>query len=131
MAEYRRPNDLADSAGNARLRSPTRMLHNNAMRGLTSSYLVKTILAALFLWVQGAALYDAAAHGEQPHDHYGVSCELTTAVKADIAPLPAAPVAKAIVRAFIAAEQAPLDYRPWSHPPGRGPPPRSPPHLDQ
>lgn len=101
------------------------------MRGLTSSLTVKVIFTALFLWVQGAALYDAAAHGEQPHDHYGVSCELTTAVHAEVAPLPLAPALPVPPRAILAAEQPTLDFRPWSQPPGRAPPPRSPPALHQ
>ena len=101
------------------------------MRGLNSFPLVKALFVALFLWVQGASLYDAAAHGDTPHDHYGVSCELTTAVKADIAPLPIAPVLLCPARAVILAELTAIDYRSWSRPPGRAPPPRSPPALNQ
>lgn len=101
------------------------------MRGLFPSLPVKILFTALFLWVQGAALYDAAAHGEQPHDHYGVSCELTLAVKADIAPLPQAPAAPKPLHERVRAEQPALDFRPWSRPPGHAPPPRSPPHLQQ
>ncbi|WP_084396246.1 hypothetical protein [Henriciella aquimarina] len=101
------------------------------MRGLSPSLSVKFLLAALFLWVQGAAMFDAAAHGEQPHKHYGVSCELTKAVSAEVALLPAAPALPKPPRDFVRTEQPTLDFRPWSHPPGRAPPPRSPPHTDQ
>lgn len=101
------------------------------MRGLSPSLSVKILFTALFLWVQGAALYDAAAHGEQPHEHYGVSCELSVAVTAEVAPLPTAPALPKPLRAIIVAEQPAIDFRPWSHPPGRAPPPRSPPALHQ
>lgn len=101
------------------------------MRGWTPSLKVKILIAALFLWVQGAALFDSAAHGEQPHKHYGVTCELTKAVASEVAPLPVAPALPAPPRDVVQAEQPALDFRPWSRPPGRAPPPRSPPLLDQ
>lgn len=111
-------------------RAPLVLFHY-IMRGLTSSLAVKAVFIVLFLWIQGVALYDAAAHGEQPHDHYGVSCELTTAVHAEVAPLPAAPPLPKPPRAILAGELPTLDFRPWSQPPGRAPPPRSPPALHQ
>ena len=101
------------------------------MRGLSPSLTVKILFTALFLWVQGAALFDAAAHGDEPHEHYGVSCELTVAVKGEVAPLPLSPDLPKPPRVFVLAEQPALDFRPWSQPPGRAPPPRSPPHLHQ
>lgn len=102
------------------------------MRMTPSSLAVKAFLAALFLWVQGIALYDAAAHGDAPHEHYGVSCELTVAVKADVAPLPLSPcLPEPVQRDVTRAEPLILDFRPWSRPPGRAPPPRSPPFLPQ
>ena len=100
------------------------------MRVWLSSLPMKMIAAALFLWVQGVGLYDAAAHGEQPHDHYGISCELT-AVAAEAVPLPLTPELPRPPREFTRAEPPVLDFRPWSRPPGRAPPPRSPPASTQ
>ncbi|MGB3624872.1 MAG: hypothetical protein WA989_03530, partial [Henriciella sp.] len=60
------------------------------MRGLSSSLALKFVAAALFFWVQSTALFDAAAHGGEPHEHYGISCELT-AFAAEVAPLPVTP----------------------------------------
>ena len=101
------------------------------MRGWSPSLAVKAALAAIFLLVQAGALYDAAAHGEQPHDHYGISCELTKAVGPEIAPLPVAPELPTPPRAAPLLEQPALDYQPWTRPPGRAPPPRSPPSFHQ
>ncbi|WP_143434536.1 hypothetical protein [Henriciella sp.] len=92
----------------------------------STSFMVKAAIAALFLWVQGAALFDAAAHGDQPHDHYGISCDLK-AVAHDVAPLPLSPDLPEPPRFFGTTEQPVSDYRAWSRPPGRAPPPRSPP----
>ncbi len=100
------------------------------MRSVPSSLTVKCLVVALFMWVQGAALFDAAAHGEQPHDHYGISCDLH-AVAAEVAPLPLTPELPGPPRAFTLTEQPSLDFRPWSRPPGRAPPPRSPPAFSQ
>lgn len=88
-------------------------------------------MAALFLWVQGAALFDAAAHGDEPHEHYGVSCELTLAVKGEIASLPLAPASPMPPIKVELAPPAVANFRPWSRPPGRAPPPRSPPALNR
>ena len=107
------------------------MLLSNSMRGLSPSLSVKILFTALFLWVQGASLFDAAAHGDEPHEHYGVSCELTVAVKAKVATLPAAPALPKPPRVFILADRPVLEFRPWSQPPGRGPPPRGPPAFNQ
>lgn len=101
------------------------------MRGGPSSLSIKVILAALFLWVQGAALYDAAAHGEAPHDHYGVSCELTKAVATKVAPVPVCNTLPAPLARVEATTPFVQDFRPWSRPPGRAPPPRSPPAFNQ
>ena len=92
---------------------------------------VKVLFTALFLWVQGVSLYDAAAHEDAPHEHYGVACELSQAMAAEVAPLPEGPELPKPPRAFVLAEQPRLNFRPWSHPPGRAPPPRSPPLLLQ
>lgn len=100
------------------------------MRIVPSALSVKLLVVALFMWVQGAALLDAAAHGEQPHDHYGISCDLQ-AVAAEVAPLPFSPELPKPPRVFALAEQPKLDFRPWSRPPGRAPPPRSPPAFPQ
>ncbi|WP_139792392.1 hypothetical protein [Henriciella litoralis] len=97
---------------------------------MRSSIALKALIAALFLWVQGAALLDAAAHGEQPHEHYGISCDLH-AVTTEVAPIPVTPQLPLPFRTRIAISQPVLEFRPWSQPPGRAPPPRSPPILQQ
>ena len=48
-------------------------------------------LAALFVFVQALALGHAAAHADQPHDHYGVTCDLTAVASIQIV-LPDVPV---------------------------------------
>ena len=95
------------------------------------SWASKALFIALFLWVQGASLYDAAAHGDAPHEHYGVSCDLAHVVAPQVAPLPVTPVLPAPPRAFALTETPTLDFRPWSRPPGRAPPPRGPPAFNQ
>lgn len=101
------------------------------MRAHTPSLALKAFIVTLFLWVQGAALYDAAAHGDAPHEHYGVTCDIANVVTPQVAPLPATPGVPKPPRDFTRAEPVILDFRPWSHPPGRAPPPRSPPALNQ
>ncbi|RIJ32016.1 hypothetical protein [Henriciella algicola] len=96
-----------------------------------SSLALKALFVALFLWIQGAALYDAAAHGDAPHDHYGVSCDLEHVVAPQVAPLPTSPTLPSPPRTFTISEAPTLDFRPWSRPPGRGPPPRGPPAFNQ
>lgn len=107
------------------------LLFHNIMRGWSTSLTLKALFTALFLWVQGVSLYDAAAHQDAPHEHYGIACELTKAVSAEVAPLPTSPELPKPPRDFARVEQPALDFRPWSHPPGRAPPPRSPPFLLQ
>lgn len=101
------------------------------MRGVPSSLAIKAVLAALFLWVQGAALFDAAAHGEQPHDHFGITCDLTKAVATKVAPLPVCPAISAPPATIETATSVIIEFQPWSRPPGRAPPPRSPPTFHQ
>ncbi|MEM5515488.1 hypothetical protein WNY37_00910 [Henriciella sp. AS95] len=101
------------------------------MRSATSSLSIKVILAALFIWVQGAALFDAAAHGEAPHDHYGVACELTKAVATKVAPVPVCNVLPAPPVSVVTATPFVQNFRSWSRPPGQAPPPRSPPTFHQ
>ncbi|MEQ9315206.1 MAG: hypothetical protein RLN72_05095 [Henriciella sp.] len=101
------------------------------MRGTPSSFAIKAVLAALFLWVQGAALFDAAAHGEQQHEHYGITCDLTKAVATKVAPLPACDMLPAPPATVEITAPVILDFQPWSRPPGRAPPPRSPPAFHQ
>lgn len=101
------------------------------MAWFRSPFLGKALLAALFLWVQGAALYDAAAHGDAPHQHYGVACDLGHAVAPQAVPVPTTPALPRPPLAFTVTQQPSLDFRRWSRPPGRAPPPRSPPSLNR
>ena len=80
--------------------------------------------------MQALAVGHAAAHADQPHKHYGVTCDLKAVAeapavlpKAEPVPQPA-PAAEPLV---IPDTQTPF----WSRPPGRAPPPRSPPFLQQ
>ncbi len=88
------------------------------------------LFAALFVFVQALALGHAAAHLDEPHEHHGVTCDLSavTQVQAvvpvmETGSLPL-PQAEKIVAATVTA---PI----WIRPPGRAPPPRSPPPLHQ
>ena len=96
-----------------------------------SSLVLKTLVVALLLWVQGAALHDAAAHGDEPHEHYGLTCDLEHVVAPQIVPLPTTPALPAPPREVVLTDAPALDYRPWSRPPGQAPPPRSPPTPNQ
>lgn len=88
------------------------------------------LLAALIVFVQALALGHAAAHADEPHDHYGVTCDLSAVahVQAVIPVVDPGPVRLPDAVPLIAATgAAPV----WIRPPGRAPPPRSPPTLHQ
>ena len=94
-------------------------------------FALKVVLAALIVWLQAFSLAHAAEHGDEPHEHDGVECELTLFTSEDTVILPSgvasdfAPPTPAIqVRDF-----GTLDTRTW--PPERGPPPRGPPSHKQ
>ena len=87
-------------------------------------------LAALFVFVQALALGHAAAHADEPHDHYGVTCDLTAVAHVQIV-LPDI-VASPFVFPVETAVTEPYFSQPlWIRPPGRAPPPRSPPSPQQ
>ncbi|MBR9835620.1 MAG: hypothetical protein GYB42_10655 [Alphaproteobacteria bacterium] len=78
--------------------------------------------------VQSLSLAHAAANGEAPHDHDGISCELSAVVSEQTAILPSAPVVP-VALARTTDYATPLPRRlDWAQPPGRAPPPRGPPN---
>ena len=87
-------------------------------------------LAALFVFVQALALGHAAAHADQPHDHYGVTCDLTAVASIQIV-LPDVPVSPYIYAIETKVTEPQFSQPTWTRPPGRAPPPRSPPSLQQ
>ena len=90
-------------------------------------FALKLLLAAAIVWLQAYSLAHAAEHGDEPHEHEGVECELTVFATEDMVPLPAggkdslsSPVPDDILREF-----GTLTQRGW--PPERGPQARGPP----
>jgi len=93
----------------------------------SSSYAIKLLLAAIFVWLQAHSLAHAAEHGDEHHEHDGVECELTVFISEDLAILPNPPVE---LQAPLVHQQSVEDaFLPWQRvwPPERGPPPRGPP----
>ncbi|RAN38120.1 hypothetical protein [Hyphomonas pacifica] len=88
-------------------------------------------LAGLYIFVQALALGHSAAHADQPHKHYGVTCQLKV-VAQDQAILPTFDtLPPALPAPEIAQTSFYIEAPRWSRPPGRAPPPRSPPSLQQ
>tara|TARA_R100001086_G_C11640492_1_gene204397 strand:+ start:181 stop:459 length:279 start_codon:yes stop_codon:yes gene_type:complete len=89
------------------------------------------LLAALFVFVQALAFCHSSAHADEPHDHFGIACELTTVSSKSPFILPELPATGEI--SVTAGEPQKLVATPvlWTRPPGRAPPPRSPPSIQQ
>ena len=87
---------------------------------------LKTLLAATLLWVQAAGLADAATHGDQPHKHSGITCDMHTLAQAPVV-LPELLIPPYIHDTDVYTHFILVTAPAWLRPPGRAPPPRSPP----
>ena len=87
-------------------------------------------LAALFVFVQALALGHAAAHADEPHDHYGVTCDLAAVAHVQTV-LPASSACPLVFPVETGIITPQFSEPVWIRPPGRAPPPRSPPSLQQ
>ncbi|KCZ66437.1 hypothetical protein L53_03705 [Hyphomonas sp. L-53-1-40] len=87
-------------------------------------------LAALFVFVQALALGHAAAHADQPHDHYGVTCDLAAVAHVQTV-LPDVPTSPFVLLIGTTVTEPQFSQPIWIRPPGRAPPPRSPPSSQQ
>lgn len=84
--------------------------------------------ALFFAAAQGASAVHASVHGDEPHEHNGISCDIGLTAP-DVTPDLPEPVEIAtvtdepkLVFAIVANS-----FIIWETPPGRAPPPRSPP----
>lgn len=89
------------------------------------------ILASLLVFVQAVSLGHAAEHGDHPHEHDGIECELQSLAAAEQAILPTAPEPQPIQLEPALAPASYTSTHDWAWPPERAPPPRGPPSINQ
>ena len=58
------------------------------MPEVRSSLALKLVLVAIILWLQTMSFAHAALHGDEPHEHEGVPCEMVLLATEDMAVLP-------------------------------------------
>lgn len=97
------------------------------MRRLSLPIWLAAFLVAALVFAQAASLAHAAEHGDEPHDHAGITCELNALSGQQLALLPKPPLHAFVIVLPEAAGPVPLIQRAWTRPPGRAPPPRGPP----
>ena len=88
-------------------------------------------LFALSIWAQGWGAAHAAVHGDEPHEHDGIVCDVGTLAVEEQAVLPAPPAAHILYALPQMAGAAPIEQPLWLAPKGRAPPPRGPPAFKQ
>lgn len=93
------------------------------------SSVFRVVVAAAFLWVQVAGIAHAAEHGDHPHEHDGVECQIIVIAADDAVILPAPPELSFKRLHGDVASVVSIAESAWAWPPERGPPPRSPPAV--
>lgn len=88
------------------------------------------LVVGLFVLVQTATLAHASQHGDEKHEHDGVSCEICVTIHDKIIALPVNGFElEASVYALSILEPKTLSLE-WFWPPERAPPPRGPPSFN-